>query len=253
MKSRMIEIDDNVFLVAFSIVWRNRMPFAAAASILLATNAGHDFIDMPVAVAVLRALILMIVGYSAYRCLLSGGTIAGWQAVSAPNGRIPWRYAGVSLIILSPILFLGIVWTAPGTGIGPSGWGEMGLGVVLVVIYAALYILIGTALPEAAERGDVALGEAFERGRRNYRAIGRALVLRVWLFRAATVLVMITLNLSGVTTDFITPDSGEFDAAATGPMLLFNCSHVFAECLNAIVLARAYRRFPVLSAGTANS
>ncbi|HUS54769.1 MAG TPA: hypothetical protein VMY41_12290, partial [Thermohalobaculum sp.] len=81
MKSRMIEIDDNVFLVAFSIVWRNRMPFAAAASILLATNAGHDFIDMPVAVAVLRALILMIVGYSAYRCLLSGGTIAGWQAV----------------------------------------------------------------------------------------------------------------------------------------------------------------------------
>jgi hypothetical protein len=29
-------------------------------------------------------------------------------------------------------------------------------------------------------------------------------------------------------------------------MLLFNASHVFAECLNAVVLVRAYRRIPVV-------
>jgi hypothetical protein len=246
MGRRAIDIDDNLFMVAFSVFRRNWMPCMAAVFLLLAANASVGFVSEPLAFAVLRALILMIAGYSAYRCLVTGGAVAGWRAVPAAEGRIPWRYAGVMLIILSPILVLGIVWTAPGSADGPSGFGEIVLGVALVVVYAALYVLLGTALPAVAEHGEAALADAFERGRRNYRAIGRSLVLGVWLFRAGSVLVMIGLSQAGVTTDFSAPGGGAFNVAAVGPMLLFNASHVFAECLNAVVLVRAYRRIPVV-------
>ncbi|MFQ5565823.1 MAG: hypothetical protein ACE5EU_05615 [Paracoccaceae bacterium] len=249
MNDRNIDLDRNLFLIAFSIARRNWMPCAVAALLLLASNAIIGFVDAPLALAVLRALILMIVGYSAYRYLLSDGGVSGWRAIATAEGRLPWRYAGMMLIILSPILLLGIVWNAPGTGVGPSSLGEIVLGVVLVVIYAALYILVGTALPAIVERGEVSLVEAFERGRRNYRAIGRALVFGVWLFRAGSLLFMIVLSYLGVATDFFSPSTGAFNAAASGPMLLFMCSYVYAECLTAIVLVRAYRRFPVMPSG----
>jgi hypothetical protein len=246
MSRQAIDIDGNLFLVALAVFRRNWMPFVVAVLLLLAANASAGFVDAALAFIVVRALILMIAGYAAYRCLLSGGAVAGWRAVTAAEGRVPWRYAGVMLILLSPILVLGIVWTAPGAGPAPENLGQVVLGLVLVVIYAALYVLIGTALPAVAERGEVALGEAFERGWRNYRVIGRSLVLGVWLFRAGSMLMLIGLNMAGVTTDFFVPGSGAFQAMALGPMLLFNCSHVFAECLNAIVLLRAYRRFTVV-------
>ncbi len=104
-----------------------------------------------------------------------------------------------------------------------------------------------TTIGRLRSRGEVSLIEAFERGRRNYRAIGRALVFGAWLFRVGSLLFMIMLYYLGVTTDFSAPGAGAFNAAAFGPMLLFMCSHVFAECLTAIVLVRAYRRFPVMS------
>ncbi len=246
MNDRNINLDRNLFLIAFSVARWNWKPCAVAVLLLLATNAIMGFVDAPIALAVLRALILMIVGYCAYRSLLSDGGVSGWRAVATVEGRFPWRYAAMMLIILSPVLVLGIVWNAPGTGVGPSSLGEIVFGVVMVVIYAALYILVGTALPAIAERGKVSLVEAFERGRRNYRAIGRALVFGAWLFRVGSLLFMIVLNYLGVTTDFFSLDTGAFNAAAFGPMLLFMCSHVFAECLTAIVLVRAYRRFPVM-------
>ncbi len=149
------------------------------------------------------------------------------------------------LMILTPILALGIVWTAPGTGVGPSSWGEIGFGVVMVVAYANAYVLIGTALPEVAERGDVALGDAFARGRSNYRAIAKALVFGSWLFRAATVAAMIAASLMGVTVDLFNGPTGAFQPAALGPMLAFTSGHVFAEVLTAIVMVRAYRRYPL--------
>ncbi len=247
MNDRNIDLDRNLFLIAFSVVRWNWMPCAVAALLLLASNAIMGFVNAPIALAVLRALLLMIVGYSAYRFLLSDGGVSGWRAIATAEGRLPWRYAAMTLIILSPVLVIGIVWNAPGTGMGPSSLGEIAFGVVMIVVYAALYILVGTALPAIAERGEVSLIEAFERGRRNYRAIGRALVFGAWLFRVGSLLFMIALVYLGVTTDFFSPGTGVFNAAAFGPMLLFMCSFVFAECLTAIVLVRAYRRFPVMS------
>ncbi len=128
-------------------------------------------------------------------------------------------------------------------------WLVAGLGVVMVVFYAALYILFGTALPEVAETGDASLGEAFERGRSNYRTIGRRMVFGPWVFGALTVLAMIGLSFIGVRTDLFNAQSGAFQPAALGPMLGFKASHVFAEVLTAIVLVRAYRSYPAVGRG----
>jgi hypothetical protein len=243
MKNRKIDLDRNLFALAFSVMRCNWLPCGAAVALLLASDLGEGYLPAPLAFAALRALLLMIVGYSAYRALVTGGEVAGWRAVATAEGRIPWRYAGVMLMILTPILILGIVWTAPGTGVGPSSINEIVFGVVMVVAYATVYVLLGTALPEVAERGEVALSEAIARGRSNYRVIAKALVFGPWLFRAATVAVIISASLMGVTVDLFNGQTGVFQPAALGPMLLFKACHVFAEVLTAIVLVRAYRRY----------
>jgi hypothetical protein len=245
MTNQKFDLDRNLFALAFSVVRYNWLPCGGAAILLLVSKLDEGYPTAPLAFVVLRALILMIVGYSAYRVLLTGGRIAGWRTLGTDDGRIPWRYAGVMLMILAPILFLGIVWTAPGAGAGPNSVTEIVLGVAMVVAYASLYVLFGTALPEVAERGEVALAEAFERGRGNYRPIAKAMVFGVWLFRAGAMLCIIGLGLAGVTVDLFGGPTGAFQPAGLGPMLLFTCSHVFAEVLTAIVLVRAYRRYPV--------
>ena len=245
MTNDKLDLDRNIFALAFSVVRCNWLPCTAAAMLLLASNVAQGYIDAPLAFAVVRALIIMIVGYSAYRALLSGGKVAGWRAVATDEGRIPWRYTGVMLMILSPILILGIVWTAPGTGVGPSTLNEIVFGVVMVVAYACAYVLLGTALPEVAERGEVAMSEAIGRGRSNYRVIAKALVFGPWVFRSATVAVLISASLMGVTVDLFNGQTGAFQPAALGPMLMFTSGTVFAEVLTAIVLVRAYRRYPV--------
>ncbi len=247
MKNRKIDLDRNLFALAFSVIRCNWLPCGGAAVLLLVSNLGEGYLHAPLAFAVLRALIIMIVGYSAYRALLTGGKVAGWRAVATDEGRIPWRYTGVMLMILTPILVLGIVWTAPGTGVGPSNLNQIVFGVVMVVAYASAYVLLGTALPEVAERGEVALGEAIERGRSNYRVIAKALVFGPWVFRAATVAILISASLMGVTVDLFSGQTGAFQPAALGPMLLFTTGTVFAEVLTAIVLVRAYRRYPVVA------
>ena len=245
MTNRTFDLDRGLFALAFSVVRCNWLPFGATAMLLLASQLGQGYLPAPLAFIVLRALIIIIVGYSAYRVLLTGGRVAGWRAVCTDDGRIPWRYAAVMLMILAPILILGIVWTAPGAGVGPDNLIQIVFGVAMVVAYASLYVLFGTALPEVAERGEVSLAEAFERGRKNYRAVAKALVIGAWLFRAGAMLCMIGLGLAGVTVDLFGGPTHAFQPAALGPMLLFTGSHVFAEVLTAIVLARAYRRFPV--------
>lgn len=243
--NRKIDIDRGLFPLAFSVVRCVWLPLSAAALLLVASRVGEGYVHAPLAFAVLRAAILMIAGYSAYRVLLTGGSVKGWQAVGTHEGYVPWRYAGVMLMVLTPILLLGIVWTAPGTGAGPNSLNDIALGVVLVVAYAVLYVLLGTALPEIAERGDAALGDALERGRTNYRRIAVAMVTGAWLFRAASIAVLITASIMGVTVDLFSGQTGAFQPAALVPMLLFTGSHVFAEVLTAVVLVRAYRRFPV--------
>jgi hypothetical protein len=245
MTNKKIDLDRNLFALAVSVMRCNWLPCGGAAVLLLVSNLGEGYLHAPLAFAALRALIIMIVGYSAYRMLLTGGEIAGWRTVATAEGRIPWRYTGVMLMILTPILVLGIVWTAPGTGVGPSSLNEIVFGVVMVVAYASAYVLLGTALPEVAERGEVALSESIERGRSNYRVIAKALVFGPWVFRSATVAVMISASLMGVTVDLFNGQTGAFQPAALGPMLLFTTGHVFAEVLTAIVLVRAYRRYPV--------
>lgn len=244
--SGQIDLERNIYAVAGAVVRANLGPCAFAAVLLALTDLGAGYLHAPLAFIVLRALVLMIVGYAAYRALLSEGAIRGWRAVATPDGRVPWRYAGIMLIILGPILLLGVVWTAPGSGVGPSGLSELVLGVGMVLAYAALYILVGTALPEVAERGDVALRDAFERGRAHYRRIGRAMVFGPWLFRVASLLVMIGLSLAGVTVDPFHAGSGAFQPAGLLPLLAFKASHVFAELMTAVVLVRAYRRCRVL-------
>ena len=245
MKNQNFNLDRNLFALAFSVTRCNWLPCGAAALLLLAAKLGQGYLHAPLAFAVLSALIIMIVGYSAYRALLTGGEVAGWRAVGTAEGRVPWRYTGVRLMILTPILVLGIVWTAPGTGVGPSNLTEIVLGVVMVVAYASAYVLLGTALPEVAERGEVALGEAIERGRSHYRVIAKALVFGPWVFGAGTMAAMIFANEMGVTVDIFDGSTGAFQPAGLGPKLLFTGSIVFAEVLTAIVLVRAYRRYPV--------
>ena len=245
MKNRKIDLDRNLFALAFSVMRCNWLPCGGAALLLLASDLGEGYLHAPLAFAALRALVIIIVGYSAYRALLTGGEVAGWRTVGTAEGRIPWRYAGVMLMILTPILILGIVWTAPGTGVGPSSLNEIVFGVVMVVAYASTYVLLGTALPEVAERGEVAMSEAIARGRSNYRAIAMPMVFGPWIFRAATVAILISASLMGVTVDLFNGHTGAFQPAALGPMLLFTTGHVFAEVLTAIVLVRAYRRYRV--------
>ena len=244
MTNRKIDLDRRLLPLAFSVMRRNWLPCGGAAVLLLASNVGEGYLRAPLAFPVLRSLIIMIVGYSVYRVLLSGGRIAGWRAMATDEGRVPWRYTGVMLMILTPILVLGIVWTAPGTGTGPSNIPEIVFGVVMIVAYASAYVLLGTALPEVAERGEVALGEAIERGRSHYRAIAMPMVFGPWVFRSATVAVLISASLLGVTVDLFDIRTGAFQPAALGPMLVFTTGHSFAEVLTAIVLVRAYRKYP---------
>lgn len=254
MKNDKIDIDRNIFTLGFSVMRCNWLPASIAVSLLLASYVGTGYIDKQLPFAVARSLLIMIIGFAAYRVLVSEGRISGIRALATDDGRVGWRYAGVMLMILTPILLLGIVWTAPGTGVGPSSLGEMGLGIVMVIAYGAGYILLGTALPEVVERGDVSLSEAIARGRQNYRVIGRWLVFGPWLFRAGSMLFMIILAKSGVTTDLFSGGyKGTFQPAALGPMLFFSTCYVYAEVLTAIVLVRAYRRFPVPVANAATA
>ena len=220
------------------------MPCLVGAIVLLAANVGQGFMEKSLPFTVLRALIAMIIGFAAYRTLLSGGGISGWRAVATDEGRVPWRYTGVMLMILSPVLLLGVVWTAPGIHLGLN---EAILGLVLVTGYTAIYVLLGTALPEVAERGDVDLNNALARGQSNYRHIAMAMMLGPLLFRSGTMALLIIAAMSGVTVDLFNADGGSFYPAALLPMFLFTCCHVTAEIMTAVVLVRAYRRYPVVA------
>lgn len=247
--NKKIDLDRALLPLACSVFRANLLPCSLAVILLLGSYVGAGFLIAPLAYAALRSLIIMIVGFSAYRTLSTGGRVSGLRAIATGAGRIPWRYAGVMLLVLSPVLILGIIWTSPGSGPGPDSFAEMAFGVMMVTFYAALYVLFGTALPEVAERGDVSLGEAFERGRSNYRVIAKAMVIGPWLFRAGSMLALILLSLAGVTVDLFHSQSGAFQMAALGPMLFFSTCYIFGEVLTAIVLVRAYRRFPVTAPG----
>jgi hypothetical protein len=208
------------------------------------TNLSQGYLTAPLAFVTVRALVLMFIGYSAYRLLLTGGRVAGLRAMGTGDGRPPWRYAGVMLIVLTPILILGIAWSAPGSGIGPGNLGQIVLGLVMVVAYASIYVLLGTALPEVVERGDVVFADAFQRGRNHYREIAMSMLVGVWLFRAGSASLLVGAGLLGFPLDLFTPDTGAFQPIALVPMLLFTASHVFAEVLTAVVMVRAYRRYP---------
>jgi hypothetical protein len=236
------DLDRGLLPLAFTVFRANLLPCGLGALLLLGSYVGAGFLIAPLAYAALRSLIIMIVGYSAYRTLSSGGRVTGIRAVGTSTGRVPWRYAGIMLLILSPILLLGIIWTAPGSGAGPDSFAEMAL---------VLYVLFGTALPEVAERGEVSLAEAFERGRSNYRVIAKAMVIGPWLFRAGSMLALILLNLVGVEVDLFQHQTGAFQMVALAPMLFFSTCYIFGEVLTAIVLVRAYRRFPVAVPGAA--
>jgi hypothetical protein len=150
--NKTFDLDRGLLPLALSVFRANLLPCSLAVILLLGSYVGAGFLIAPLAYAALRSLIIMIVGYSAYRTLTSGGKVTGFRAVGTGSGRVPWRYAGIMLLILSPILLLGIIWTAPGSGAGPDSFAQMAFGVIMVTSYAVLYVLFGTALPEVAER-----------------------------------------------------------------------------------------------------
>jgi len=242
MNNTKIDLNRGLFAIAFSVFRHNWLPCGIAALLLLASNVGEGYLHALMPFVVLRSLIIMILGYSVYRTLLSGGRLCGLRAVATDEGRVPWRYSGVMLMILTPILVLGITWTAPGGSAAPSNLNAIVFALVMVILYATGYVLLGTALPEIAERGDVSLRRAIGRGRANFRRISRAMVLGPWIFRVGTILMMVVMALMGVTIDLFDGRGGAFQPAALAPMLLFTTCLVFAEVLTAIVLARAYRR-----------
>jgi len=110
-------------------------------------------------------------------------------------------------------------------------------------MYTVAYVLLGTALPEVAERGDASLSAAITRGRSYYRRIATALVLGPWIFRACTLAVLICASLAGFTVDLFHAHTGAFQPQALLPVLFLTGGHVFAEILTAVVLVRAYRRY----------
>ena len=69
------------------------------------------------------------------------------------------------------------------------------------------------------------------------------MVFGPWVFSAAVMAAMIFANLMGVTVDLF-KGTGAFQPAGLGPKLLLTCSYVFAQVLTAIVMVRAYRRYP---------
>ena len=240
-RTRAIDAEAPLYRAALSVLRANLGPCTGAALLLLGANIGSAYLDAPLAFAVARALVIMIIGYSAYRTLTSGGRVHGWRALATPEGRVPWRYAGIMVTILAPVLILGIVWNAPGGRIGPDSIGEIVFGLVMILLYGGLYVLLGTALPEVAATGEAHLGETLARGRRNYREIGRALVLGPWLFRTGALLVVVAMALAGLPADAVDMQ-GRFQPRGLVPMLFLTSAHVFAEILTAVVLTRVWQR-----------
>ncbi|HSF94830.1 MAG TPA: hypothetical protein VLA52_07370, partial [Thermohalobaculum sp.] len=191
MKPHPIDPDNGLFPVAFAVmrcIWK---PFLLAVAVMLAASAAQGYVHDPLPLTILRALALMIAGHAAYRALLTRGRVAGWRAAATRDGHVPWRYSGVMLMILAPMLLLGLIWTAPASAasepaLSPRGLDGIALGMLLMIGYAVGYVLLGTALPEIAERGDAALGRAIARGRAHYRRIATSLMFGPWLFRTST-------------------------------------------------------------------
>lgn len=240
-RARAIDPEAPLYLAALAVLRANFGPCATVALLLLGANIGAAYLDAPLAFAVARALVIMIIGYSAYRTLTTNGAVRGWRAVATPEGRVPWRYAGIMLTILAPVLILGIVWNAPGGHIGPDSVGEIGFGLVMILLYGALYVLLGTALPAVAATGHADLAETLARGRADYREIGRALVFGPWLFRAGALLVVVVMALAGIPVDAV-DIHGRFEPRGLVPMLFLTSAHVFAEILTAVVLTRMWLR-----------
>ena len=69
------------------------------------------------------------------------------------------------------------------------------------------------------------------------------MLLGPWLFRTASLLVMIGLSASGVETEPFSVDARAFSPLGLLPLLGFTACHVFAEVMTAVVLTRAYTRF----------
>ena len=259
MSTTTLDPDNGLFPSAFATVRATWQPFVAATFLMVIADLAQDFLPSPLPFAAFRALVLIIAGFAAYRALLSRGRIAVWTAAATETGRVPWRYAGIMLIILAPTLFLGVIWTAPGgiadtSGAAASHAGatiggvpvilvEIGLAPVLMIAYTVTYVLLGTALPETVERGEAPLRRTVARGWANYRRIALGLMFGPWLFRASMVVIIVMAGLAGFSTDFLNDHTGVIEPWALIPMMIFASGHVFAEVLTAVVLVRAYRRF----------
>ena len=74
--------------------------------------------------------------------------------------------------------------------------------------------------------------------------IAKALVFGPWVFGAGTMAAIVFAVWMGVMVELFDGHTGAFQPAGLGQSLLFYSSTVFVQVLTAIVLVRAYRRYP---------
>ncbi len=89
-----IDIDRKLFPLAFSVMRRNWLPCGAAAVLLLVANIGDGYLRAPLAFATLHALIIMIVGFSACRLLLTGALSVAGARSALPRAGSPGAMPG---------------------------------------------------------------------------------------------------------------------------------------------------------------
>ena len=65
MKNEKIDLDRNIFALGLSVMRTNWVPAGLAALLLLGSYVGSGYVDAPLPFAVVRSLLIMIIGFSA--------------------------------------------------------------------------------------------------------------------------------------------------------------------------------------------
>ncbi len=237
-----IDMSRGSWALAPDVVLRNGASFSLVTILLTATHMLQQWDFAPAAIPTIRMMLLIVTGFIAYRTLMSGGDKVGLSALlDAPRGDVT-RFAGVMLIILAPIVVLGLCLKIPALSAMLPPGGLIPFMMLMVVTYGALMILLGTALPATAARGDATLRSAIRRGRAGYREIGRAMVFGPWLFSVLYSLALLSTQALGLPAMVGPGDSGWMVAVWLIAQLLSSAGHVFAAAMTAVVLSRAYQK-----------
>lgn len=236
-----VDLSRRLYPLAFRVLRENAAPAALLLSVLMLLNIVQGVAGPSVGLAPLRLGCLVLMAHAAYRVLLTSGAVQGMAALSDPNGRAPLRFIGVMVLIFLPMILIGAIWTTPGGPQMLGGFFFVGAILLMVLAYGALLVLMGTALPELAERGHADPAAALRRGLAGYRSIARGLVLGPGLFGVANGLVLVIAGYLGLPDGAYNPATGTFSPGALAVLTLLSLGNLYSVTLAAVVLSRAYR------------